>query len=697
MEERTAVELLDALQKLHGKLSEQEERLKNLEKFLPAATFTYETIKELQSIVVREAIAEETQQEQVPKKASVFDRIKKINSFIFMVSVGTIGCGLLSLRYFMSYGLPSAFAQMLCALASALMLGVSAEYAKNRSYKGTSYTATASSALLWITTCASVYYSLISPVTAVALSVGAWIVSFIFTLRYTISVPLAFSTIGAVVMPLVIPGLDSLQVLMGVFAAGISAFGVSFWQEWRYVQLLSLGGLAVYGMSGATLSVPYMSVFGTLLFLVCTGIPFCSLLVRPKTLSLFNVFLIASSTLVSFLFFHVQLCRYTLMQTGLFELLPTGPSLEFAKYLCLLFGTLYSIVAVIVHVFTSAPRALTSTTLALAVGFYTGVIGLHFTAKALIIALQSYALVLFGISFLIQEKYLRFFSFFVWMSSFFQLISHIFYQQEVASLFYHNTSLALGMTGGMLGLTSLVAHRFKDQLSNQELLLPELLEAAATLVGFYWLNTHVHTPYLSIACAFYGSLLIMGGYLYERRLLFALGILSLAEGLYLFGMYYWIASSLQTISEFTWLFGSFSFVFLSLTLFFNRVAPLNRKGLWILVCCRAALFVSLFAWARMYIIGWADYYGALHKVIDDKHFFYALSTSFKQEILACMLTLYYGTCSALLCAYGILYSRPYIRYIGLLILGYAFSKLIFVAWSLSHTLYKVVSFLLTKV
>lgn len=697
MEEKTLVELLDALQKLHGKLFEQEERLKNLEKFLPAATFTYETIKELQSIVVREAVAEEVQQEELSKKISVFKDLKEINISVFVLSAGSFLGAILSLWYFFSQGLPSPLIQMLCALTGAVSFGVAAEYAKRHSSLWAPYAATASSALLWGTIFGSAsYYSLISPLFAAALSVGAWIVSLAFSLRYTTSVPLALGTIGALLVPLALPGLSSLQALSGVLAAGIGAFAISFWKEWNYLQLLALGGLAGYGISYGNLSLHYMSIFSAIFFLVCSGIPYCSLLIRPQALSFFKIFLIASSTFVSFLLFHIHLYRHSVMQTGVLEFLHTGPSLELAKYLCFLFGTFYGVVAVMLYTFTSAPRALMSTTVALAVGFYTGVIGLHFTAKALIIALQSYALILFALSFVLHERYLRFFSFFVWVSSFFQLISHIIYQKEVALLFYHNTSTALGMTCGVLALTSWVAHRFKEQLSYQELFLPEILEAGAALVGFYWLNTALYVPYSAVACAFYGSMLIGGGYLYTRTLLLCLGVLSVAEGIYLLATYYWTAFSLQALPEFTWLFGAFSLAFLSLMLFFTRMVRIKQSSteLWALVWCRTALFISLFVWIRMYVIAGADYYSALHKVLDEKHLFYVLPTSFKQEVLACMLTLYYGASAALLIAFGILYSKPYIRYIGLIVLGCTFSKLVFVAWSVSHTLYKVVSFLL---
>lgn len=707
-------QIIDYLDSLERKINDQNKRISNLERNISAQNSGPNIFRETeftQDEPVKHSFARETEPRQEkparashkqpmsPDKKVVHDIAGDFNfknlelnigKYLFQIigaGVFVVGMGFL-FQYSIEQGFISPLVRVAAGFIAATVLVVGGEFSRKRQW--TRALIAGGIALYYISLlAAAVLYELIPLSHAFIASMAITTLAFILGSLHDCIVITAFGLIGGFLAPIFaaapFPFFDpenKLFMIAYLTSTTVAFMMLSLIKRWGPIAAGALFFMLLYNYTPMIIDLSLNQQLAYLLIFYASFVllPYVYALQVNIKECIIEPCIIAAGGICSFSFL-----QYYLMIAGekiheslapIQWLFTDATYQEIAKYLFFIFGTLCLIKTMICFAKKSVcNNVLVTLFLATILSFF-GVILLHFHGLHLGIAIQTYALSMLLIGFLLRAFYVRIISLIFLGLGSWVYISNVglFGYPYYDSLFFNDLNAATAILVLIFAASAYAVTQYKDQLEDEYKKLPKFLELGAYITVLIWLLSPLwQFPYYIVALAFYSLIVFLIGLLSSKNYLraFSCSFLVIALLGFIFRVDYLLSGGYYNINL---ICGTFIAVFILAiisTKKWGRNLPATESHRIIQI---SELLASIFAFV----------------CISRNLSLYTENVWYN----AAVISVYYGASALLFIFLGLILEKKYIRYLGLWLSALTLWTLWFVILGMKATLNRVIIFII---
>jgi len=358
------------------------------------------------------------------------------------------------------------------------------------------------------------------------------------------------------------------------------------------------------------------------------------------------------------------------------------------KYLLLIFGIFYLIKTVLLFPKERFSRNLLSILSLITILSFFGVILLHFDGFTLGMMIQSYAILILLISFLVKEFYLRIFTFIFLVVGFSIYVSNIGFTKVPVykSLFYNDLNLATAILVLIFVVSAYMADKYKNQLEGIQKHLPKFLELGAYFTIFTWMFSPLWKfPYFIAAISLYSLAVFLIGAIKSKTYLRVFSYICLSISVlrfayrkdYILPTYFKYYGEIKDYYNFNLLCITFVVVlilYIVLTKMWKKSLPKTESNVLVKISeLLLSIFVFLCAGRNLYLF-------------TEGAWFHMTAMS-----------VYYGISALIFIFIGLAFRKNLIRYFGLYISALTLWTLWFIIMAMRETINRVIVFIIVGV
>jgi uncharacterized membrane protein len=520
-----------------------------------------------------------------------------------------------------------------------------------------------------------------------------------------------FSLVGGYCTPLLLDmHLENPFLLAGyILVLALCYLVLSYAKRWYWLTYLSLALIIFYyghPLVGA-LNYHQEIVFLVSTWLIFSLIPYLCMYIYPIKKREFESMVVAISTIFVMIGFFYTLSSNLAGQSLFWQILKTITELNhiaIIKVIALISSVVNSIMLIALYIHRPKNTVLMGTLYTLSAASILAVMRAQWSDYNFISALIVFSVVLFGLSFIMQQYRMRVYPYCMWLISGWLLFKQFLYHKHPQNLWFNEINVCIVVIFITMAYALWLSYRNQQQLQKKEEMVPTILEGVLSALPIYLMHTALWKfPYNVLALSWYALLLFFVGIITQRIIIrqcaYAAGFFGASHF-----VYWYFFKNLLNPHWFLWLnilwiswIAVFSGALLAIRYSCNNI---DEKGIRsIKKIIELLLALAIFIWIRSNIILYFDVLNMHGAIFTKRLMGYSVQHDFlvRQPLTNVFLTIFYAIYAVALIFIGLLYQKKELRYTGLSIITLALSKLWFIIMRMPETMQRIVAFMVVGI